>query len=82
MTAKMKYLLSILLFTVIALAAPAPQSGASSPNVRFSVIPLDGSTPAKPDYLGVKDGMAVITNDTSKITTVVTFPNLLNYLLY
>ncbi|PUU83459.1 hypothetical protein B9Z19DRAFT_963568 [Tuber borchii] len=71
----MKYLLPILLFTVIALAVPAPQGGASSPNFRFSVTRLDGSTPAKPEYLGVKDGLGVITNDTSKIASVYLDPS-------
>lgn len=82
MTAKMKYLLSILLFTVIALAIPTPQTGAPSPSSRFNVTPLSGSTPAQPNYLGVDNGMVVATNDTSKITTMVTSPNLLNYPLY
>ena len=82
MTAKMKYLLSILLFTVIALAVPAPQNGAPSPSSRFNVTPLDGSAPAQPNYLGLDNGRVVATNETSKITTMVTFPNLLNYLLY
>ncbi|PWW80710.1 hypothetical protein C7212DRAFT_340842 [Tuber magnatum] len=74
----MKHLLSILLFAVIALAAPV------SPKFRLSILYTEGEADGTPsvEYLGLKDGVAVITKDSSQTIIAVTFPSLLSFPLY
>ncbi|CUS12964.1 unnamed protein product [Tuber aestivum] len=71
----MKHLLSILLFAVIALAAPVSQK------FRLSILYTDGETgeSSSVEYLGLKDGVAVITKDSSlAITAQLTWPKYLD----
>jgi len=72
----MKHLLSILLLTVITFAAPVSQF------FRFRILYTDTNTEPQAEYLGLKDGAAVITKDPSQAMKTVTFPNLLNYRFY
>ncbi|KAG0137423.1 hypothetical protein HOY82DRAFT_547378 [Tuber indicum] len=66
----MKCILSILLFSLIALAAPISQ------NFRLRILRTEGASGGPlSEYLGLKDGVAVITKNASEIITAYLDPD-------
>ncbi|KAG0636457.1 hypothetical protein HOY80DRAFT_925763 [Tuber brumale] len=66
----MKCLLSILLFSLMALAAPVSQ------NFRLRILRTDGASgEPSSEYLGLKDGVAVITKNPSETITAYLDPD-------